>query len=358
MNPEAPPVPLELLAPRRQVRSYAWWGLAAGSLAGVLVGHPLAMLVQNFQDAIHGQAAFSPLMILRHTFMSHMWPMMLLYALVGGAFCATLGYILQRLEEHRRLIQVLHHEFELQVATLRHHYKNLALGISGFSQRIQRRVAELDECLKKCADQGCPLCGPMRQDLDTLEGDATVLDETARRLSSTLGRELLFLRALTSETMTLERRDLYPLVQDAVRDLVGLRFRDKDLRVEINGRPWEECRDSLTFSFDPDAMEVVVQNLLSNAMKYGDHIRIGIEDKGSLVGFTVRDNGPGLDVTKLRQDLTAPGELPQADSTRLGLRVTLHLLEKMRGRLRVASSPGAGAAFILEVPKHPPSAKA
>jgi signal transduction histidine kinase len=277
--------------------------------------------------------------------------MMLLYALVGGAFGASLGYIFRRLEENRRLLKVVHHEFELQVATLRHHYKNLALGISGFSQRIRRKVGELDQCLKECDEQGCPRCAGLQEDLATLEGNATVLDEAARRLNATLARELLFLRALTSETLALEHRDLYPLVKEAVRDLLSLRFRDKDLTVEINGRPWEECRDSLTFSFEPTSLEVMVQNLLSNAMKYGDHIRLDLEDKGGSVHLTVQDNGPGLDVAKLRRDLAAPGELREADSTRLGLRVILHLLGKMNGRLWVASSPGSGAAFILEIPQ-------
>ncbi len=207
--------------------------------------------------------------------------------------------------------------------------------------------------MKECAQQNCPKCAPLREDLTALEGNVAILSDAAQRLSSTLGRELLFLRALTSEPLSLERRDLYPLVRDAVRDLLALRFRDKSLKVEINGQPWEECRDSLTFSFEPAALEVMVQNLLSNAMKYGDHIRIDMDDMGSSVRLTIRDNGPGVDVAKLRRDLAAAGELREADSTRLGLRVSLHLLEKLGGRLMVASSPQAGAAFILEIPKHP-----
>jgi len=352
MKPEqAQPIPLELPTPRGAVWAYPWWGLAVGSLAGVLVGHPVAMLVQNFQDTIRGHAALAPIQTLSHTFQAHMWPMMLLYALVGGAFCASLGYIFQRLEENRRLIQVLHHEFEFQVATLRHHYKNLALGIRGFSQRIRRKAADLEDCLARCSQRDCPLCVPLREDLTTLERDVAVLDDTAQRLTATLGHELLFLRALTGEVLTLEHRDFYPLLQTAVRDLLTLRFRDKDLKVEINGQPWEECRDSLTFSFEPYAMEVMVQNLLSNAMKYGDHILLGVEEKGNRVRLTVEDNGPGMEVEKLKSELTTPGGRRE-DSTQLGLRVSLHLLAKVGGHLWVASAPRAGATFTLEIPKH------
>jgi signal transduction histidine kinase len=247
----------------------------------------------------------------------------------------------------------LHQEFELRVATLRHHYKNLALGITGFSQRIRRKAGELDRCLEECARRDCPQCAPLREGLAALEGNVAILDEAAQRLAATLGHELLFLKALTSEAPTLEHRDFYPLLQAAVQDLLSLRFRDKDLKVEINGQPWEECRDSLTFSFEPYTMEVMVQNLLSNAMKYGDHIRLRVEDRGNRVRLTVADNGPGLEVEMLKRELTAPGGRRELDSTQLGLKVNLHLLGKVGGRLWVASAPGAGAAFILEVPRHP-----
>jgi signal transduction histidine kinase len=354
MKPEAgPPVPLELPIPRGASRAYPWIGLLLGVAAGILVGHPLAMVTFNIHDFVYGGAPLDISGAIIHSFSFHMWPMMLLMALFGGITWAFLGFIIQRLRENRLRLDTLHQEFELQVATLRHHYKNLALGISGFSQRIRRKTAELDQCLKECAQRDCPLCAPLREDLTALEGNVAVLGDAAQRLSSTLGRELLFLRALTSEALTLEERDLYPLLQTAVRDLLTLRFRDKDLKVDINGQPWEECRDSLVFAFEPYATEVLVQNLLSNAMKYGDHIGLGVEDRGSRVRLTVKDNGPGMDVAKLRLDLATPGEPRSMESTRLGLKVSLHLVGKVGGRLWVASTPGAGATFILEIPKGP-----
>lgn len=62
--------------------------------------------------------------------------MILLYAVSGGFFGSVLGVILKKLREHRQRLDMFHQEFELQVAALRHHYKNLALGIHGFSGRI------------------------------------------------------------------------------------------------------------------------------------------------------------------------------------------------------------------------------
>ena len=267
MNPEAGrPVPLVLPISRRVPRAYPWIGLFLGVAVGILVAHPLAMVAFNVHNFVYGGTPLNIRGAIIHSFDFHMWPMMLLFALFGGITWAFLGFIIQRLRENRLRLEALHQEFELQVATLRHHYKNLALGISGFSQRIQRKCAELDQCLKECAQRDCPLCAPLREDLTALEGNVAILGDAAQRLSSTLGRELLFLRALTGEAVVREERDFYPLLLAAIQDLLSLRFRDKDLKVDINGRPWQECRDSLTFSFEPAAMEVIVQNLLSNAM--------------------------------------------------------------------------------------------
>jgi hypothetical protein len=66
---------------------------------------------------------------LLHSFHGEMWPMMLLYTLLGALIGLIWGVFLKRLREHRQRLDALHQEFELQVATLRHHYKNLAIGI-------------------------------------------------------------------------------------------------------------------------------------------------------------------------------------------------------------------------------------
>ena len=43
-------------------------------------------------------------------------------------------------------------------------------------------------------------------------------------------------------------------------------------------------------------MEIILQNILSNAMKAGDHVRIAVEQTKERVRVMVRDNGPGLGI--------------------------------------------------------------
>jgi signal transduction histidine kinase len=100
-------------------------------------------------------------------------------------------------------------------------------------------------------------------------------------------------------------------------------------------------------------MEVILDNILSNAMKFGDRIDIGVEEQGNWVRLKIRDNGHGLQIDELKQYLATPGDRREAESTHLGLKVTLHLLQKIGGQLAVRSQPGAGATFIIKVPKKP-----
>jgi len=286
-----------------------------------------------------------------------LWPFIILSGLGGGLSGAIIGRIFQRIRENRLRLDNLHHEFELQVTTLRHHYKNLALGIQGFSNRIRRKMTCLEEHFQSCAQEECLTYGQFYEDFNSLQQSVAVLEETSQRLTHTLGQELLYLRALTSSHPALEPQDFYPFLQHCVEDLVGLRFRDKDLQVDINGLPLEEHRESLILAFDPHIMEVILQNLLTNAMKNGDHIQIRVKDDNRKVRVEVEDNGPGMYIKELQRQLKVPSRRRDVESTHLGLKVSLHLLDKCQGRLLAQSQPGNGATFIVELPKWPVNPK-
>lgn len=347
-------IPLELSPPPSKPRAYPFRGLILGALAGVFLGHPIAMVVQNIQDAIIAGAPLAPLSALHHSFhIVQMWPMTLLYSVAGGGVGALLGYVLQRLREHELLLGLLHQEFELQVATLRHHYKNLAIGIHGFAGRLKKKMMNLDRSCRNCLVEGkCPTYEDLHPQLESLNHNVTILEEAAQRLTHTLGQELLFLKALTSSDLAAVSSDFYPFLKHCVDDLLGLRFREKAIQVEINGQLAENCRDSMIFPFEPHTMEVILQNVLANAMRYGDHIGIGVMDLSDRLRVEVRDNGPGMDIQELKRHLATSWERREAESTHLGLRVSIHLLAKIGGSLAAWSQPGAGAMFAIEFPKH------
>ena len=351
------PVVLKSPSHREKTWAYPWIGVVCGVAIGILIGHPLAMLAYNFHECLTSGTTCDVTGALFNSFAFHMWPMMLLFSLFGGVSWGIIGFVFKHLRDNRLRLDTLHQEFEFQVATLRHHYKNLALGIHGFSGRIKRKITNLDEifrlCLSKAKCPECPHYEELHPEIESIERSFTVVEDAAQRLTHTLGQEVLFLKALTSDTLHLTSRDFYPVLIHCIEELKGLRFSGKEIQVEIDGCSCEECRCSLVFPFEPYTMEVILQNIIGNAMKYADRIQIRVKERDSQVAVEVEDNGPGLDLEKLRQHLLIPGDRREAESTHLGIKMTLHLLEKFGGRLLAWSKPGARTKFILEFPRQP-----
>lgn len=344
-----------LLAPHMipTPRFYPLWGMLFGALGGVLLGLPIARMIRNIKEFADNKVPLNLHEAIISSFSLQMWPMIVLYAAYGAALGITLGWLYQHLEKDRLRHDSLHQEFEIQVATLRHHYKNLAIGLHGFSLRVKRKLEKLTEMTGQIIGTVSQEYHPLKQGIISLQGDIAILENTAQRLADTLGHELLFLKALTSDFSTSEPQDLYPILIASIEDLLMLRFPEKSIRVEINGQPFRECQDFLEFPFQEYAVEIILQNLLSNAMKQGDHIQVRAADKQDRVIIEVEDNGPGLDAAKLRNRFGSPSDRRKSESTLLGLEITLHLLARIGGSLAVDSEPGKGATFLITLPKTP-----
>lgn len=346
---------IEFLEPPRPVhihRNYPLWGFLAGTLAGVLLGHPLFMMTFVFHEYLYQQPPLDFPQAILHSFSFHAWPLTLLFALTGALFGSGLGWVYSLLKQSRLHEEFLRKDFELRVASQRHHYKNLAIGIKGISNRVNHKLGRLDEVLGGiCAKRDdCPGFLAYSQEFQSLENHVVALDSAARDLEATLTKELQFLRALATDCMILAPQDIYSILVSSIKILLQLRFQEKEIEVEINGRPWEACQETLPFQFEPYITEVVLQNVLSNAMKHGNHIQVRVLDQAAQIQLEVEDNGPGLEVQKLKNTLTtyASGE---AESTHLGLSVSLYLLTKCGGRLGVSSEPAKGATFYILLPK-------
>ncbi len=344
---EAPGRPERLELPRH--RSSPWPYLVTGALLGaafeMLVSVPLDAVFRNLFQYIFAGDPIRLSHALAHLAQPGEMPAI---SLTGFILGAVLGLVYYRLRENQKRLHDLHQEFEMQVATLRHHYKNLAIGINGFSGRARRKLEKLRPQLQ---DQVLP-DADLRAEIDALEQSLTILTAASQRLSHTLEDELRFLKALQSRPLTQESQDFFQVLRHAIQDLLDLRFRDKEIRVEINGAaPNECCGAPLVFPFDPITMEIILQNILSNAMHYGDFIQIKAAAEEGMVRVEIRDNGPGIEMEAIKRSLVSQGARQGAESSQLGLRVTLHLLEKCGGHLSAMSKPGMGTTFILEFPK-------
>jgi signal transduction histidine kinase len=114
---------------------------------------------------------------------------------------------------------------------------------------------------------------------------------------------------------------------------------------------------------DLSALSQCVQNLITNALKYGSEQRwIGIRARltehglsGKEIQVSISDRGIGIDSADLphifepfyRSPLVAAAQI---HGTGLGLPLARSIAEAMKGELTVKSAPGRGSTFTLHLP--------
>jgi len=127
----------------------------------------------------------------------------------------------------------------------------------------------------------------------------------------------------------------------------------KGLRYELEIPP--QIRDKVWV--DPDRLEEVIGNLLSNALKYTDSgfvkVRLTQPDPKT-VQFEVSDSGPGIspeEQAKLFQKFhRVETNVGKTTGTGLGLYISKLLIEKFHGKIGLKSKVGKGSTFWFELP--------
>jgi len=125
------------------------------------------------------------------------------------------------------------------------------------------------------------------------------------------------------------------------------------------------CDTAVTGRWDRARIDQVVTNLLANAAKFGAgrsiHIRVW-EDRPGAARLEVRDEGIGIDPAKqarIFDRFERAVSREQYGGFGLGLYISRRIIERHGGHIRVESDPGAGATFIVELPRSgPPDAPA
>lgn len=149
--------------------------------------------------------------------------------------------------------------------------------------------------------------------------------------------------------------DLAGIAREILDSLVLMaREREVTLKLDVPQQP-------VTVAGDRDELLRLIENLVENAIKYGQRggevdIVVGVSDGEA--SLSVRDDGHGIAPEHLprlterfyRVDTAASRE---AGGTGLGLAIVKHIVLRHRGRLTIESVVGQGATFRAILPRLP-----
>jgi two-component system, OmpR family, phosphate regulon sensor histidine kinase PhoR len=198
------------------------------------------------------------------------------------------------------------------------------------------------------------LLGPARDDPTARERFLGIMHEQALRMARLVDDLLSLSRIELNEHVAPTGWVALPAVIEAVARSLELRAGARGIRIVRDLPP-----DLPEVVGDADELAQVFQNLLDNAVKYGRRdsdvsVRADIGGNGAArqIGVAVADQGDGIAAEHLprlterfyRVDTARSREL---GGTGLGLAIVKHIVNRHRGRLDIASTPGQGSTFTV-----------
>ena len=149
-------------------------------------------------------------------------------------------------------------------------------------------------------------------------------------------------------TQKLEIVNVRKIIQMAV-DTIRPYAIQKDVDLYINSR------ENIEMKADPGEIEIIMNNLISNAVKYnrtGGRVDIFLEKKDGKLKITVSDTGIGLkneDREKIFDDFVRIKSFQTREVTGsgLGLSIVKKIVDMYQGSIDVQSEPDKGTSFII-----------
>lgn len=175
------------------------------------------------------------------------------------------------------------------------------------------------------------------------------LENQTKRLSKMIN-DLLNVSILTTGNLQIEREevDLQQIASDVLNDFSN--------RLEKEGyKTIFTVSESVVGNWDKVRIEQALSNLISNAIKYGEHKPIEIQTlkKGQTGQFIIKDNGIGINKEQQKRifNLFERAVSPeQYKGLGVGLYITHQIVIAHGGTISVESRVGHGTTFTLSLP--------
>lgn len=191
---------------------------------------------------------------------------------------------------------------------------------------------------------------------DRIDDYAEHIDRSLQRIQ---GMRNLIMDLLDFTKIRLERKDEkiqeVNLADVASGAIVTVQPYAIQMEVSVN----LEVRSEVKIMADPDDMEIVFNNLISNAIKYnkfGGRADITIDSSDSDAIIVVEDTGIGIakddsdnlftEFVRIKNEKTR-----NISGSGLGLSIVRKVIELYHGTIKVESTPDLGSAFTVRLPK-------
>ncbi|MEM8907185.1 MAG: ATP-binding protein, partial [Bacteroidota bacterium] len=204
------------------------------------------------------------------------------------------------------------------------------------------------------------ILGPIRQLLDSKQlneheqGQAKMIEQNARQLLKNVN-EILDFSSLEAGKLTLRKKSvpLYPTLRRLL-SVYETFAETKQMMLRLN----YELDTQLTLQLDEDKFEKIVNNLLSNALKYTPEkgkVLVRMRRLDDQLQLMVSDTGPGIPPEDLpfifdRYYQSQKTDWTQQTGTGIGLALCRELAQLFEGRLWVESEVGFGSRFYFKFP--------
>ena len=199
--------------------------------------------------------------------------------------------------------------------------------------------------------------------IETLQGPAREDAKARDRFFGSMLVQARRMKRLVEDLLTLSRIELNEHVRpDARVDLcdvarqarTGLAALAKEVAADLT----LECRDACIVAGDADELLQVAQNLIENALKYGNSggkVEVNCTVVGPNAVLSVRDWGRGIaaiHVPRLTERFyrVSTKESRARGGTGLGLAIVKHIVSRHRGSLAIESEEGHGSRFSVSIP--------
>ena len=187
---------------------------------------------------------------------------------------------------------------------------------------------------------------------DKIEDYDKILDRSLERIKGmrTLILDLLDLTRLESgkSRKDIKEVDIVPIAKMAI-DTMRPYSIQRDIKVKLTGS------ESVIMCADPDEIEIIFNNLISNGIKYnkeGGTLDCMIEEPDGKIRITVEDTGIGMtqpEMDRLFQDFVRirNEKTKNIAGSGLGLSIVKKLTESYNGTIELNSIPDKGSKFVV-----------